>query len=43
MLYNQFKFFFNFFYLAICVSQFIPALKVGKFAASSLACFSLSV
>ncbi|KRX07251.1 P-type ATPase, cytoplasmic domain N [Pseudocohnilembus persalinus] len=29
VLFNQFKFFFNFFYLAICLSQFVPALKVG--------------
>ncbi|KAL4496984.1 hypothetical protein ABPG72_002140 [Tetrahymena utriculariae] len=29
VLYNQFKFFFNFFYLLICISQFIPALTVG--------------
>ena len=31
MLFNQFKFFFNLFFLLICLSQFIPALKVGKF------------
>ena len=30
VLYNQFKFFFNFYYLLIAMSQFIPALKVGK-------------
>lgn len=30
VLFNQFKFFFNFFYLMIALSQFIPALKVGK-------------
>lgn len=29
VLYNQFKFFFNFFYLMISLSQFVPALKVG--------------
>lgn len=29
VLFNQFKFFFNFFYLAICLSQFVPPLKVG--------------
>jgi len=30
VLYNQFKFFFNFFYLMITLSQFVDALKVGK-------------
>jgi phospholipid-translocating ATPase len=30
VLINQFKFFFNLFFLLIAVSQFIPALKVGK-------------
>lgn len=29
VLFNQFKYFFNFFYLLISVSQFVPALKVG--------------
>ena len=29
MLINQFKFFFNFFFLCIALSQFIPFLKVG--------------
>jgi len=29
VLYNQFKFFFNFFFLAIALSQFIDILKVG--------------
>lgn len=29
VLYNQFKFFFNLFYLFISLSQFIPILKVG--------------
>jgi len=29
VLYNQFKFFYNFFFLIIGLSQFIPALKVG--------------
>jgi len=29
VLFNQFKFFFNFFYLIIALSQFIPVLKVG--------------
>lgn len=30
VLFNQFKFFFNFFYLMVGVSQLIDALKVGK-------------
>lgn len=29
MLYEQFKYFFNMFYLLTALSQFIPALKVG--------------
>ena len=29
VLYNQFKFFFNLFFLIICLSQFYPPLKVG--------------
>lgn len=29
VLYNQFKFFFNLFFLAIAITQFIPVLKVG--------------
>ena len=29
LLYNEFKFFFNLFFLAIALSQFIPFLKVG--------------
>lgn len=29
MLFNQFKFFYNFFFLAISLSQFVPPLKVG--------------
>lgn len=29
MLFNQFKFFFNFFFLLITLSQFIPSFKVG--------------
>lgn len=29
VLFNQFKFFYNLFFLAIALSQFIPALKVG--------------
>jgi len=29
VLFNQFKFFFNLFYLLIAISQFIPQLKVG--------------
>lgn len=30
VLYNQFKFFYNFFFLVIALTQFIPVLKVGK-------------
>jgi len=30
VLYNQFKYFFNMFYLLIALSQFVDALKVGK-------------
>lgn len=30
VLYNQFRFFFNLFYLLIALTQFIPALVVGK-------------
>lgn len=30
VLYNQFKFFYNLFYLFLSISQFIPPLKVGK-------------
>ncbi len=29
VLFNQFKFFYNLFFLLISLSQFIPALKVG--------------
>lgn len=29
MLYNEFKFFFNMFFLVIALSQFVPFLKVG--------------
>jgi len=29
VLFNQFKFFYNFFFLVIAISQFVPALKVG--------------
>lgn len=29
MLYNEFKFFFNLFFLLIAISQFVPFLKVG--------------
>ena len=29
MLYNEFKFFFNMFFLLIAISQFVPFLKVG--------------
>ena len=36
VLYNQFKFFFNLFFLLICLSQMIPALKVGKILSFSL-------
>jgi phospholipid-translocating ATPase len=28
-LYNQFKYFFNLFYLGLCVSQFFEPLKIG--------------
>ena len=31
VLFNQFKFFYNFFFLVIALTQFIPVLKVGKF------------
>ena len=27
--YQQFKYFFNFYYLCLCVSQFFPSLKIG--------------
>lgn len=30
VLFHQFKFFFNLFFLLICLSQLIPPLKVGK-------------
>ena len=30
VLYHQFKYFFNLFYLLIALSQFVPALKVGN-------------
>ncbi len=30
VLFNQFKFFFNLFFLMIALSQFVPVLKVGK-------------
>ena len=29
VLYNEFKFFFNMFFLLIAISQFVPFLKVG--------------
>jgi len=29
VLYNEFKFFFNMFFLVIALSQFVPFLKVG--------------
>lgn len=32
VLFNQFKFFYNFFFLVIALTQFIPVLKVGKYA-----------
>lgn len=28
--YEQFKFFFNFYFLVVALSQFIPALKIGE-------------
>lgn len=28
--YEQFKFFFNLYFLLVALSQFIPALKIGK-------------
>ena len=31
VLWNQFKYFFNMFFLALALSQFVPVLKVGKF------------
>jgi len=31
--YEQFKFFFNFYFLVVALSQFIPALKIGQFIA----------
>ncbi len=39
VLFNQFKFFFNLFFLLICLSQFIPPLKVGKLLILSLLSF----
>jgi len=30
VLYNQFRYFFNLFYLLIALSQFVPPLKVGN-------------
>ena len=36
VLYNEFKFFFNLFFLLIALSQFIPFLKVGKYFDISL-------
>lgn len=29
VLYNQFKYFFNMFFLVLCLSQFVDALKIG--------------
>ena len=34
--YEQFKFFFNFYFLAVTLSQFIPALKIGEPSTSNL-------
>lgn len=31
VLYEQFKFFFNLYFLLVALSQFIPALKIGRF------------
>lgn len=28
--YEQFKFFFNFYFLVVALSQFVPALKIGE-------------
>lgn len=30
--YEQFKFFFNFYFLVVALSQFVPALKIGEFS-----------
>jgi magnesium-transporting ATPase (P-type) len=30
VLYEQFKFFFNAYFLAVALSQFVPALKIGS-------------
>ena len=30
VLYEQFKFFFNLYFLLVALSQFVPALKIGK-------------
>ena len=30
--YEQFKFFFNMYFLLVALSQFVPALKIGAFA-----------
>lgn len=35
--YEQFKFFFNFYFLVVALSQFIPALKIGESLAHSVA------
>jgi phospholipid-translocating ATPase len=29
--YEQFKFFFNLYFLLVALSQFVPALKIGRF------------
>lgn len=34
VLYDQFRFFFNLFFLAVALSQFVPVLKVGAFRGS---------
>ena len=34
--YEQFKFFFNLYFLLVALSQFIPALKIGSLCVSSI-------
>ena len=34
--YEQFKFFFNLYFLLVALSQFIPALKIGALCLSSI-------
>jgi phospholipid-translocating ATPase len=36
VIYEQFKFFFNFYFLAVALSQFVPALKIGESKANML-------